>query len=133
MRNLPVVGICLGRHLGLRILLLLNINKTSRTPHCVPQNQLWWQNHIFLTQCCLAHRDGSMCNHQSDECCSTKHNSHRWSGSHSTNLRHNENTLQEKHPRSVSAFDMMDHEILLQILEQNLCFCGKALQCFKMI
>ena len=43
-------GICLRRHLGLR-LVLKHSSEANRTPRCVLQNQLWWHIHIMLNWC----------------------------------------------------------------------------------
>ena len=43
------VGICQRKHVELRLVLLWHIGQDSRIPHCVYQNQLWWKNHILLT------------------------------------------------------------------------------------
>ena len=76
--------------------MLWKISEASRGSYFVPWNQLRRQTHILLTQCYLAHRGVSKHNHCSDDQWSRAHKSHGWSGS--SNLRHNENTLQEKHP-----------------------------------
>ena len=58
-RNHDIDGHMSERHLGLRLLLLQHSGDASRTPHHVPWNQLWQQNHIILTQWCIAHRGWS--------------------------------------------------------------------------
>ena len=85
------VGTCLRSYLGLRLLLLWHSGEANRSHSCVPWNQLWQQNHMILTKCCLTQRGGSHCNSHSDEQCSET-NCHRWSGSSSvhSNLTHNE-------------------------------------------
>ena len=76
-------GIFLGRHLGLRLLLLWYKGEANRTLHCASQDQLWQQNYIMLTWCSWVHRGGSHCNNHSDEWCTRAHNCHRWSSAFS--------------------------------------------------
>ena len=45
------VDICLKRQLVLRLLLAWHSGKVNQAPHCVPLDQVCWQNHILLTQC----------------------------------------------------------------------------------
>ena len=39
-----------GKASGMRLLLLLqHSGEANRTPHYIPQDELWWQNYIMLT------------------------------------------------------------------------------------
>ena len=92
-----ITGICLQRHLGLRLFMQQHSGKANRIPHCVPWDLLRGRNN---------HADPELLSQTEVEAIETfivivdtlEHNCHRWSFSGCSNWRHNgKHTPNKKH------------------------------------